>query len=38
MKIIVPTFKWNNLPQALKSTPISVPGSRFIKWKDLGLT
>ena len=31
MKIIVPTFKRNKLPQALKSTPISVPGSRFIK-------
>jgi hypothetical protein len=33
----VPTFKGNNLPQYLKSTPITVPGSRFIKWKDLEL-
>ena len=31
MKIDVPTFKKNNLPDYLKSTPISVPGSRFIK-------
>jgi orotate phosphoribosyltransferase len=31
MKIEVPTFKGNNLPQYLKSTPITVPGSRFIK-------
>jgi len=34
LKIDVPTYKKNNLPQYLKSTPISVPGSRFIKWKD----
>ena len=31
MKIEVPVFKNNNLPEALKSTPITVPGSRFIK-------
>ena len=34
MKIDVPTFKKNNLPDYLKSTPITVPGSRFIKWQD----
>ena len=31
MKIDVPTFKKNNLPEALKKIPITVPGSRFIK-------
>ena len=31
MKIDVPTFKKNNLPERLKNTPITVPGSRFIK-------
>ena len=31
MKIDVPTYKKNNLPDILKSTPITVPGSRFIK-------
>ena len=31
LKIKVPTFKKNNLPQFLKSTPITIPGSRFIK-------
>ena len=31
LKINVPTFKKNELPQDLKSTPITVPGSRFIK-------
>ena len=31
LKIDVPTYKKNNLPEYLKSTPISVPGSRFIK-------
>ena len=31
LKIDVPTFKKNNLPQVLKSTPITIPGSRFIK-------
>jgi orotate phosphoribosyltransferase len=30
MKIEVPTFKSNNLPKDLKSTPITIPGSRFI--------
>jgi len=34
MKIDVPTFKKNNLPESLKNIPITVPGSRFIKWKD----
>ena len=34
MKIDVPVFKKNNLPADLKNTPITVPGSRFIKWKD----
>jgi orotate phosphoribosyltransferase len=31
MKIDVPTFKKNNLPETLKNTPITVPGSRFVK-------
>ena len=31
LKIDVPTYKKNNLPKHLKSIPISVPGSRFIK-------
>ena len=31
MKIDVPTFKKNHLPESLKNTPITVPGSRFIK-------
>ena len=31
LKIDVSTFKKNNLPEALKSIPITVPGSRFIK-------
>ena len=31
MKIEVPTFKKNDLPEDLKSTPITIPGSRFIK-------
>ena len=31
MKIKVPAFKSNNLPDYLKSKPITVPGSRFIK-------
>ncbi|MDB3885625.1 orotate phosphoribosyltransferase [Candidatus Pelagibacter sp.] len=31
MKIDVPTFKKNNLPETLKNTSITVPGSRFIK-------
>ena len=34
LKINVPTFKSNNLPKYLKTIPITVPGSRFIKWKD----
>ena len=31
LKIDVLTYKKNKLPEYLKSTPISVPGSRFIK-------
>ncbi|MDA9156625.1 orotate phosphoribosyltransferase [Candidatus Pelagibacter sp.] len=31
MKIDVPAFKKSNLPESLKNTPITVPGSRFIK-------
>jgi len=31
LKINIPTFNKNKLPQFLKSTPISTPGSRFIK-------
>ena len=31
LKIDAPTFRKNHLPEYLKSTPISVPGSRFIK-------
>ena len=31
LKIDVPTFKKNNLPDALKNIPITIPGSRFIK-------
>jgi len=31
MKIEVPAFKKNELPDTLKKTPITVPGSRFIK-------
>jgi len=34
LKIDVPTYKKNKLPKYLKSIPISVPGSRFDKWKD----
>ena len=37
MKINVPTFKKNKLPNNLKSIQITAPGSRFIKWKDWGL-
>ena len=31
LKIDVPTYKKNKLPKYLKSIPISIPGSRFIK-------
>ena len=31
MKINVPTFKKNQIPLSLKSIPITIPGSRFIK-------
>ncbi len=31
LKIDVPTYKSNKLPKSLKSIPITIPGSRFIK-------
>jgi len=31
LKIDVPTFKKNNLPDSLRNIPITFPGSRFIK-------
>ena len=31
LKISIPTYKKNKLPNYLKSTPISIPGSRFVK-------
>ena len=31
LKINVPTYKKNKLPNYLKSIPITVPGSRFVK-------
>ena len=31
LKIEVPTFKKNKLPESLKNIPITVPGSRFVK-------
>ncbi len=31
LKIVVPTFSRNKLPKDLKSIPITIPGSRFIK-------
>ncbi len=31
LKIDVPTYKFNQLPNELKSIPITTPGSRFIK-------
>ena len=31
LKINVPTFRSNQLPKDLKSVPITIPGSRFIK-------
>ncbi len=31
LKIDVPTYKYNKLPNNLKSIPITTPGSRFIK-------
>ena len=34
MKVDVTVFKKNNLPEKLKKIPITVPGSRFVKWKD----
>jgi len=34
LKIDVPTYKKNKLPKHLRSIPISIPGSRFAKWKD----
>ena len=34
IKIDVPTYKKNMLPETLKNIPIIKPGSRFIKWLD----
>ena len=31
LKIDVPTYRYNQLPDNLKSIPITTPGSRFIK-------
>ena len=31
LKIDVPTYKHNQLPKSLRFTPITIPGSRFIK-------
>jgi len=31
MKIEVPAYKSNQLPDSLKNIPITIPGSRFIK-------
>ena len=31
LKIEVPTYNRNNLPEELKKIPITTPGSRFIK-------
>ena len=31
LKINVPTYKKSNLPKLLENTPITIPGSRFIK-------
>jgi len=36
LKIDFPSYKKENLPIKLKSIPITIPGSRFIRWKDLG--
>ncbi len=33
VKLDVPTYKKNNLPDSLKKITISKPGSRFLKWK-----
>ena len=35
IKINVPTYKVNSMPQSLKNINITVPGSRRLKWKDL---
>ena len=34
IKINVPTYKKNNLPENLRKIPINTPGSRFYKWRD----
>ena len=31
IKINIPTYKKNNIPNSLKDIPISKPGSRYIK-------
>ena len=35
LKISVPTYKKNNIPNELKLIPISTPGSRYTKWDVL---
>ena len=32
LKMDVPSYKKNDLPLSLKNIPITIPGSRFIKW------
>jgi len=32
VKLNIPTFNKNNLPDFLKKIPITTPGSRFVKW------
>ena len=35
VKIDIPTFKKNNIPNYLKKIPVTSPGSRRIKWQNL---
>ena len=35
LKLNVPVFSKNNLPHFLKKIPVTSPGSRRLKWKDL---
>ena len=34
IKLEVPSYKKKDLPKDLKKIPITIPGTRFIKWKD----
>ena len=34
VKIEIPTYKKNNIPNNLKNIKITKPGSRYLKWKD----